>query len=214
MENALLYIVAALGISIVVNIFLKKIGISQIIGYILTGVVIVYAFNLREIGHSHELEMVGEFGIVFLMFSIGLEISLSKMSIMKKEIFGNGLMQVSFTAIIVYLIAHYGFDLCLKSSLIISLAFALSSTAVVLSYLKTSKEIYKPYGQISTGILVFQDIAVIPILILIGFLTTEGDESIFTIVSDTLISVIFVLLLLQVSVSTTHLFLLVVLLFY
>mgnify|MGYP000306410630 CR=1 FL=1 len=196
MDNTILYVIAALGISIVLNIFLKKIGVSQIIGYILTGTIIVYAFDLRDISDSHALEMAGEFGIVFLMFTIGLEISLAKMGSMKKEIFGNGLMQVSFTAIIVYLIAHYGFDLCLKSSLIISLAFALSSTAVVLSYLKTSKEIYKPYGQISTGILVFQDIAVIPILILIGFLTTEGDESIFTIVSDTLISVIFVLLLL------------------
>lgn len=196
MDNTILYVIAALGISIVLNIFLKKIGVSQIIGYILTGTIIVYAFDLRDVSDSHALEMAGEFGIVFLMFTIGLEISLSKMGSMKKEIFGNGLMQVSFTAIIVYLISHYGFSLCPKTSLIISLAFALSSTAVVLSYLKTSKEIYKPYGQISTGILVFQDIAVIPILILIGFLTTEGDESVFTIVSDTLISVVVVLLLL------------------
>ena len=145
MENAVLYIIAALGISIVVNIFLKKLGVSQIIGYILTGTIIVYAFDLRDMSDSHALEMAGEFGIVFLMFTIGLEISLAKMGSMKKEIFGNGLMQVSFTAIIVYLIAHYGFSLCPKTSLIIALAFALSSTAVVLSYLKSSKEIYKPY---------------------------------------------------------------------
>ena len=196
MENALLYVIAALGISIIINIFLKKLGVSQIIGYILTGTIIVYAFDLRHVSDSHALEMAGEFGIVFLMFTIGLEISLAKMGSMKKEIFGNGLMQVSFTAIIVYLIAHYGFSLETKTSLIISLAFALSSTAVVLSYLKSSKEIYKPYGQISTGILVFQDIAVIPILILIGFLITEGDESVFTILSDTLVSVVVVLLLL------------------
>lgn len=193
MENTLLYVIAALGISIGINIVLKKYGISQIIGYILTGTIIVYAFDLREVGHSHELEMVGEFGIVFLMFTIGLEISLAKMNTMKKEIFGNGLMQVSFTALIVYAIANYGFDLGVKTSLIISLAFALSSTAVVLSYLKSSKEIYKPYGQLSTGILVFQDIAVIPILILIGFLTTEGDESVLSILGDTLISAIFVI---------------------
>ena len=194
MDNVILYVVAALGISIVLNIFLKKIGVSQIIGYILTGTIIVYAFDLKDISDSHALEMAGEFGIVFLMFTIGLEISLAKMGSMKKEIFGNGFMQVSFTAVAVYLIAHYGFDLGIKTSLIISLAFALSSTAVVLSYLKSSKEIYKPYGQISTGILIFQDIAVIPILILIGFLTTEGHESLFTIVGDTLISVIFVFL--------------------
>ncbi|MEA2074115.1 MAG: cation:proton antiporter [Campylobacterota bacterium] len=193
MENTLLYVIAALGISIIVNIFLKKFGISQIIGYIITGTIIVYAFDLREVGNSHELEMVGEFGIVFLMFTIGLEISLAKMGTMKKEIFGNGTMQVAFTAIAVYVISAYGFGLEAKTSLIISLAFALSSTAVVLSYLKSSKEIYKPYGQLSTGILVFQDIAVIPILILIGFLTTEADESVWVILQDTLVSAVIVI---------------------
>jgi len=192
MDNTILYVIAALGISIVLNLFLKKFGVSQIIGYILTGTIIVYAFDLQAYNDSHSLEMVGEFGIVFLMFTIGLEISLSKMNTMKKEIFGNGLMQVGFTALIVYAIVHYGLDFNIKTSLIISLAFALSSTAVVLSYLKNSKEIYKPYGQLSTGILVFQDIAVIPILILIGFLTTEGHESVFVILSDTFISAIVV----------------------
>ena len=193
MENALLYIILALGISIVINIFLKKIGISQIIGYILTGTIIVYAFDLKHISDSHTLEMVGEFGIVFLMFTIGLEISLAKMGSMKKEIFGNGLMQVSLTSIIVYIISCYGIGLSAETSLIIALAFALSSTAVVLSYLKSSKEIHKPYGQISTGILVFQDIAVIPILILIGFLTTEGDQNLYKIMADTVFSAIVVI---------------------
>ena len=198
MENTLLYIIVALGISIVVNIFLKKIGISQIIGYIVTGTIIVYAFDLREAGHSHELEMVGEFGIVFLMFTIGLEISLAKMGSMKKEIFGNGLMQVAFTTIVVYIAAHYLFTLNETASIIIALAFSLSSTAVVLSYLKSSKEIYTPYGQNATGILIFQDIAVIPILILIGFLTNEGNESVATILMHTLASAIVVVGLLFV----------------
>ena len=198
MENTLLYVIVALGISLILNIFFKKFGVSQIIGYIFTGTIIVYAFDLREASHSHELEMVGEFGIVFLMFTIGLEISLSKMGSMKKEIFGNGAMQVGFTALAVYAIAHYLFSIDTISSLIISMAFALSSTAVVLSYLKTSKEIYTPYGQRSTGILVFQDIAVIPILILIGFLSSEADESIYIILTDTMMSAIMVVGLLFV----------------
>ncbi len=193
MENALLYIIVALGISIVINIFLKRIGVSQIIGYIFTGTIIVYAFDLRHLNNSHTLEMMGEFGIVFLMFTIGLEISLAKMGTMKKEIFGNGLLQVGLTAVVVYVLSHYLFSLDMKSSLIISLAFALSSTAVVLSYLKSSKEIYRPYGQKATGILIFQDIAVIPILILISFLASEGDESVWVILGNTLFSVVIVL---------------------
>ncbi len=198
MENALLYVIITLGISIVLNIFLKKIGVSKIIGYLFTGTIIVYAFDLRHVGDSHILEMIGEFGIVFLMFTIGLEISLSKMGSMKKEIFLNGFMQVLFTTISVYLITYYGFNFDAETSLIIALAFSLSSTAVVLSYLKSSKEIYKPYGQLSTGILVFQDIAVIPILILIGFLTTEANESVLTIVMHTFISAVVVIGLLFV----------------
>lgn len=193
MDNTLLYIIMALGISIVLNLFLKRIGISQIIGYILTGTIIVYAFDLKAYNSSHSLEIVGEFGIVFLMFTIGLEISLSKMNSMKREIFGNGFMQVSLTALAVYLIAHYTLDYSIKTSVIVALAFALSSTAVVLSYLKSSKEIYKPYGQLSTGILVFQDIAVIPILILIGFLTTEGDKDVVTILGHTVLSAVMVI---------------------
>ena len=196
MENSFLYIILALGISLILNILLKKIEISQIIGYIATGTIIVYAFNLKNITGSHSLEMVGEFGIVFLMFTIGLEISLSKMNSMKKEIFGNGMMQVGFTAIISYFLSYFFFGLDNKSAIIISLAFSLSSTAVVLSYLKSSKEIYTPYGQRSTGILIFQDIAVIPILILISFLMNEGDESLVTILTDTFTSAIVVIALL------------------
>lgn len=198
MDEALFVIVVALGVSTLINIFLKRVGVSQIIGYIITGVVLVYAFDLRDADHRVTLEHIAEFGIVFLMFTIGLEISLSKMNSMKAEIFGNGFMQATLTAIIFILICFYLFNLDFISSLIISTAFALSSTAVVLSYLKSSKEIHTPYGQRSTGILIFQDIAVIPILILIGFLISGGDESAWSIVQNTAISAFIVVGLLFV----------------
>ncbi len=194
MQNILLYIIIALGLSIVINIFLKKIGISQIIGYIITGTIIAYGFDLHDASHSHELEMAGEFGIVFLMFTIGLEISLARMGSMKKEIFVNGFLQVGLTTVVAFLLAHYVFGLGAKSAIIIALAFSLSSTAIVLTYLKSSKEIYSPYGQNATGILIFQDIAVIPILILISFLTNEGaEQDIAKILWYTLLSVAVVI---------------------
>ncbi len=198
MDSALLYIVMALGVSTVLNLFLKRIGVSQIIGYILTGTIIVYLFDLRHMNDSSTLEHIGEFGIVFLMFTIGLEISLAKMNSMKTEIFLNGFMQVSFTALVVYGVSHYIFALEPTTALILSLAFALSSTAVVLSFLKTSKEINNPYGQRAAGILIFQDIAVIPILILLGFLINEGDESVAVILRDTVVSAIIVMTLMFV----------------
>jgi CPA2 family monovalent cation:H+ antiporter-2 len=196
MENSFVYIIVALGLSIVINIILKKIGISQIIGYILTGTIIAYGFDLHEAGHSHELETIADFGIVFLMFTIGLEISLAKMGTMKKEIFFNGIMQVGITSVIAFVVGHYLIHLDSTSALIVALAFSLSSTAVVLSYLKSSKEIHTVYGQNATGILIFQDIAVIPILILISFLTSESNESVYVILGHTLLSVAFVVAIL------------------
>ncbi len=193
MDTMLLYIVMALGVSTVLNLLLKRLGVSQIIGYILTGTIIVYAFNLKHMNDSLTLEHIAEFGIVFLMFTIGLEISLAKMNSMRTEIFFNGSLQVSITALILYVISHYVFSLESIPAIILSLAFALSSTAVVLSYLKSSKEINNPYGQRATGILIFQDIAVIPILILLGFLTNSGGESIPVILRDTFISAVLII---------------------
>lgn len=175
MDTVLLYVVAALGMSTVLNIVLKKFGISQIIGYILTGTALAYAFDIRH-EDSHSVELLGEFGIVFLMFTIGLEISLARLNTMKQIVFMNGALQVGISAVVFFVLAHWGFDLGYQSSIIISLSLALSSTAVVLSYLKSSKDIHTTYGQRSMGILIFQDIAVIPILLLIGFLSSDGDD--------------------------------------
>jgi len=192
MESVLLYSVVALGISVSINLLLKKLGVSQIIGYILTGTIIAYGFDLHHAADSHTLELIGEFGIVFLMFTIGLELSLGRMRTMKMQVFGNGSMQVGISAIVFYLLAHYGFDIVPSTSIIIALALALSSTAVVLSYLKSSKQIHQPYGQRAMGILIFQDLAVIPILLLIGFLSIK-DLDLQTVLIDTALSALIVI---------------------
>lgn len=191
MESALYYVTIALGFSIVVNLILKRLGVSQIIGYILTGVVAAYAFDLRHIADSHTLEVIAEFGIVFLMFTIGLEVSLQRLARMKKDVFFNGSLQVAFSALIFFALAYGLMDVSLETALIISMALSLSSTAVVLSYLKSTKEITRPYGQKSTGILIFQDIAVIPILILIGFLSSDG-KNIGDVLLQTLVSALVI----------------------
>jgi monovalent cation:H+ antiporter-2, CPA2 family len=176
MESALYYVTIALGFSIVLNLILKRFGISQIIGYIVTGVTVAYVFNLRHMTDSHTLEMIAEFGVVFLMFTIGLEVSLQRLSTMKTDVFFNGSLQVILSSVIFFAISYGVFGITLETALIVSMALSLSSTAVVLSYLKSTKEIVRPYGEKATGILIFQDIAVIPILILIGFLSSDGKD--------------------------------------
>ncbi len=198
MQNAILYISIALGLSTLINLLLKHYGISQIIGYIFTGTLIGYVFGFSGQVHNPILDQIGEFGIVFLMFTIGLEISLAKMNSMRQLIFGNGFLQVGLTSLAIYGISFYLLNLEFLTSIIIAFSFSMSSTAVVLTYLKNSKDIHTSYGQRATGILIFQDIAVIPILILIGILTREGGEPITTILLHVFISAVIVLFLLFV----------------
>ncbi len=196
MDTILLYVVAALGVSTVLNIILKQFGISQIIGYILTGTALAYAFDIQH-EDSHAVELLGEFGIVFLMFTIGLEISLARLNTMKQIVFTNGALQVGISALLFFVLAHWVFDINYQSSVIVALSLALSSTAVVLSYLKSSKDIHTTYGRRSMGILIFQDIAVIPILLLIGFMSQE-NVSITEIIIETILSAVILISLLFV----------------
>lgn len=195
MESALYYVTIALGLSIVVNLILKRFGISQIIGYILTGVTVAYAFDLRHMADSHTLAMIAEFGVVFLMFTIGLEVSLQRLSKMKKDVFFNGGLQVLISSVLFFTVAYGILEIPIETALIASVALSLSSTAVVLTYLKSTKEIARPYGQKATGILIFQDIAVIPILILIGFLSSDG-KNIGDVLLQTLLSAVVIISLL------------------
>ncbi len=171
MDSILVIIAISLAIASVINIVLTKFSISHIIGYIVTGIIVSTLFDFNGSENLDSLELIGEFGIVFLMFTIGLEMSFSKLDKMKKLIFYNGFMQMGFSASVIFITAFYAFTLDLVSSIVIALSFSLSSTAIVLPYLKKSKDIVTPYGKRSVAILVFQDLAVIPILLLMSFLS-------------------------------------------
>ncbi|MCF6245498.1 MAG: cation:proton antiporter, partial [Sulfurovum sp.] len=99
-------IVSAILISTLLNLFLKKFDIPTIIGYILTGTIIAYAFGLHHTVHSDELKEIAEFGVVFLMFTIGLEFSVRQLKIMKKDVFVYGGLQVLLTSALFTFIAN------------------------------------------------------------------------------------------------------------
>ncbi|MDO9207114.1 MAG: cation:proton antiporter [Sulfuricurvum sp.] len=190
MEKLLLSIFLTIAIATVLNIILKRFGISHIIGYIATGTIISYLFGFNGL-ENDSLNLIGEFGIVFLMFTIGLELNLEKIKKMKELLLANGLLQVVFSVVVIFVLSYNLFGLDFNTSLIISLAFSLSSTAIVLTYLKESKDIHTPYGQKSMGILIFQDLAVIPILLLITFLSND-TLSLGEVLLKTLLSAVFV----------------------
>ena len=196
METLLLAIFATIFIATLLNIFFKKHNISHILGYIFTGTIISYLFNFNTL-KIVSLDLIGEFGIVFLMFTIGLELSFAKIKKMKETLLINGALQVLLSVLIFFPLAFYVFKLDTTSSIIIALAFSLSSTAIVLPYLKESKDIYTPYGKKSIGILIFQDISVIPILLLITFLSygvAGTDVSILGVIVKTVLALVFIVL--------------------
>ena len=186
-------IIFTIFISTFLNLFLKRFAIPTIIGYIATGTIIAYGFDLHSAVHSHELKEIAEFGIVFLMFTIGLEFSIKHLIRMKKEVFLYGGSQVVLTAIIFTVIGNYFFNIEIKSAIIIGLALALSSTAIVLKLLNENGDINKVYGRNVLGILLFQDIAVIPILLMITIFSIE-NQSISTLLTQTFIDAIILLL--------------------
>jgi len=178
-------IVYAILISTLLNMLLKRLDLPTIIGYITTGTIIAYAFDLHEAVNNKQLQQIAEFGIVFLMFTIGLEFSFRSLKKMKGEVFVNGTLQVVFTTVIFTLIAIYIFGIEVKSALIISTALSLSSTAIVLKILNENGDINKPYGRHVLAILLFQDISVVVILLMMTMFASV-DQPIAILLLETL----------------------------
>ena len=176
------------------GIILNKLKIPTIIGYILTGVLSAYFFEFG-VDSSEDLNHIAEMGIVFLMFMIGLDFSLKTMLSMKQEVLVFGGLQIGLSSIGFFVICHYLFGFNFATSFIIASAISLSSTAIILKYLNETNQTKTQYGSAGVGILIFQDIAVIPILLIIKILSTK-DADITTLLLTTFISVVLVLLVL------------------
>lgn len=192
-------IVAATSIALILNLILRKVHLPTIIGYILTGTIIAYLFSLHNAVNNHELREIAEFGVVFLMFTIGLEFSLDHLKKMRREVFFTGTLQIVVTAFFVFLILKYALGFNTQVSLIIGTALSLSSTAIVLKTFNETKEINKPHGRRVLGILIMQDIAVIPILLMISFFSMKGDDSIVFAIGQTVLAAVILLTLLFFS---------------
>ncbi|MAD42029.1 MAG: sodium:proton exchanger [Arcobacter sp.] len=192
-------IVATIFIALVINLILKRFQLPTIIGYIFTGTIIAYVFNLHSAVNNHDLKEIAEFGVVFLMFTIGLEFSIEHLKKMKKEVFFTGSLQIIITTLFVFVISHFVLGIDIKSSMVIGTALSLSSTAIVLKTFNETKEIKKPYGKRVLGILIMQDIAVIPILLMISFFTMNDNSSVGLMILKTIIAAMILLSLLYLS---------------
>ncbi|NPA11561.1 MAG: sodium:proton exchanger [Epsilonproteobacteria bacterium] len=169
MVSPLVIVIALLVVALAFNIPFARFKVPPIIGYIFTGIIVSNIFHLDR----HTIEIVAELGIVFLMFMIGLEFSPEKLKSMKKEVFGFGFAEMTIVGGVFGVIFWLVWGVDVRIAFIIGSAIALSSTAIVLKLLNESREISKPYGKIALGILLFQDIAVIPILVAISIIVNK-----------------------------------------
>lgn len=167
--QAILYLAAA----VICVPIAKKLGLSSILGYLFAGIVIG-PFVLGMIGSEGEDIMhFAEFGVVMMLFLIGLELDPYKFWKMRKFILGMGSIQLIGTTFLLFLFSSIFMDLNWQTNLVIALALSLSSTAIVLQSLKEKGLSQTSMGRSSFSILLFQDIAVIPILAMIPLLITE-----------------------------------------
>lgn len=164
-----------LGAAIIMVPLVRKLGLSSVIGFILGGI-IIGPFGLKLTGNdTHDIMQATEFGVIMLLFLVGLEIEPRKFWKIRKKIIGMGLGQMAITVSLLFLIFYLA-DWRTDQALVAALCFGLSSTAIVLQTLKEKNIFRTEVGEASFSILLFQDIAVIPILALLPIIAKKSDK--------------------------------------
>ena len=164
-------IVIIFGLAIVVLMVCHRLGIPAVLGFLLTGVFVgPYGFEL--IKAVHEVEILAEIGIVLLLFTIGIEFSLEKLLQIKTAVLLGGSLQVLLTFLTTtYIVRHIGLDFGV--AVFVGFLVALSSTAIVLKLIQDRAEVDTPHGRVTLGILIFQDIIIVPMMLVTPFLAGE-----------------------------------------
>ena len=179
MELILKDITVIFAVSTIVLMIFARIKIPAILGYLLTGL-LIGPNGLGFISNPENVQNMAEIGVILLLFSIGLEFSTKQLIELKRPAIGGGILQVVLTTLFVTAVCMVS-GLDFNTSLFIGMIIAPSSTAIVLKLLGEKGQSDSPYGRIVTSILIFQDIAVIPMMLIIPMLSPGGESSILTI---------------------------------
>jgi len=172
MESEILKsLVVIFGVSAVVVFILYRLKIPSLVGFLIAGI-IIGPHGIGIVKDTHSVEILAEVGVVLLLFTVGIEFSMVKLLRIKKAVIGGGGLQVSFT-IILSAIAFYFVTGNINRSVFFGFLVALSSTAIVLKILTEKGEIDSPHGRMMTGILIFQDLCVVPLMLLTPALSGE-----------------------------------------
>ena len=183
LELALVYLLAAvLGV-----VLFRSLKLPPMLGYLTVGVLIgPNALALAQ--NSESVRHLGEFGVVFLMFVIGLEFNLPKLRAMRRHVFGLGLWQVVLTIVVatcfslaLAAVAPTWWGIPWQTAVALSGALAMSSTAIVVKLMADRLELESEHGKRVMGVLLFQDLAVVPLLVLIPALGASAEQLLFAL---------------------------------
>ncbi|WP_174873849.1 cation:proton antiporter [Vogesella oryzae] len=193
--HSLFPVVMVLLVAVLAVTACRKFRVPAMLGYLVVGF-LAGPGVMHLVPEGPETEFLGEIGIVFMMFSIGLEFSLAKLKAMRHLVFGLGLAQVLLTMLLVGGVIGFMSGSAL-SGFAVAAALAMSSTAIVSKLLSERLELPQPHGQLAMGVLLFQDIAVVPLLILLPAFAANSD-SLWQDLGLALLKVVLVLSLLLV----------------
>jgi K+:H+ antiporter len=179
-------LVIIFGFSIIVVLIFQRIHLPSIIGFLIAGTV-VGPYGLNLIDDVGQVRVLAEIGVVMLLFTIGLEFSLARLSQVRTFALGGGALQVGITIVITAAV-FLGLRESIKGGLFWGCLLALSSTAIVLKILMDRNELDSPHGRLSVGILIFQDLVVVPMMLITPLLGhgTAGSTGLilFTLVKS------------------------------
>ena len=166
-------IVVILLVSLPIIFLFKKINIPSIVGFLIAGM-IIGPYGFRLINDSDSINALAQMGVITLLFTIGLEISFKDLARMKKFVFIAGTLQVVLTVIISTLISM-ALGLSTTLSIFIGMLISVSSTSIILTLLTQSNELDTPHGQIALSVSIFQDLAVVAMVLSLPLLSGRDD---------------------------------------
>jgi len=176
--NVFKEVIFIFGASIIIFLAFQRFRLPSVLAYMLAGMLLGQS-GLGLIQSSHQIELFAEAGIIFLLFIIGIEFSIKGLLRIGKAVFVGGSLQVGFTLLVVTL-AGLAFGLSFNKSLFLGFLIALSSTAIVLKLLQEKGMTTSPHGKLSLAILIFQDIVIIPMILLVPILAGNGGGHVGT----------------------------------
>ena len=162
------------GVAVVIVMLCNVLKIPYIIGYLLTGILVgPHTFNMLD--NAHDVEVFAEIGVILLLFTVGLEFSFSNLMKIKRYVLVGGVLQLLFTILISALLTSI-IGVGLAEAVFWGFVFSLSSTAIVIKLLQDRMEINTDHGKAILAILLFQDVAVVPLMLLTPILAGNSDN--------------------------------------